>query len=340
MTLTTDLSNTIEHCMTADEDELGPLFDEAFRTARAHFGNRIAFHMPGMVHFDTDFFTATDPYRFPSISVSGTQCALDCDHCSGRLLETMLPATTPDALWETMLRVREHGGKGCLVSGGSTPKGNTPLQRFIPVLKRAKEELGLDIVVHTGVVLPEVARGLAEAGVDGAMLDIIGSDETLRQVYHLDVGVEVFDRSMSLLEEHGVPVMPHIVVGLHYGRLLGEAEAIRMIAAHSPAAVVVVAFMPLDRTPMAHTRPAPPVDIARVILAARLAIPDRPLVLGCARPLGEHRRTTDILAIRAGVNAIAYPTEEGYEFAKSVGLEPVMSVECCTLLGRSLLAHE
>jgi uncharacterized radical SAM superfamily protein len=207
---------------------------------------------------------------------------------------------------------------------------------FIPTIKRAKDELGIDIVVHTGIVYPETAKALGEAGIDGAMLDIIGSDETLRQIYHLDKSVDIFDDSMSYLEDYGVPYMPHIIAGLHYGELIGEANAIKMIAKHEPNSVVVVAFMPLDRTPMQDITPASPMDIARVILATRLAIPEKPLILGCARPLGEHRRITDKLAIDAGVNGIAYPSDEGYEYAEEKGFTLSFADQCCSLIERVL----
>ena len=325
----------IDDCFNLPEDELGPLFEKAYSISRARFSDKIAFHMPGMVHYETEFYAATDPYRFPSISISGVRCSLNCEHCRGQLLETMIPALTPEALWKTCQKVKENGGKGCLVSGGSTLRGDTPLLDFIPVLGRVKRELGLNVVVHTGIVYPETAKALGEARIDGAMLDIIGSDETLREIYHLDKTVDIFDTSMALLEEAMVPVMPHVIAGLHYGQLKGEANAIRMIARHDPVSVIVVAFMPLDDTPMEKITPSSPMDIARVILATRLGIPDKPVILGCARPLGDHRRETDRLAIDAGVNGIAYPTEEGYSYAQGKGLSMTFSVECCSLMGNS-----
>jgi hypothetical protein len=48
------------------------------------------------------------------------------------------------------------------------------------------------------------------------------------------------------------------------------------------------------------------------------------------RPKGKHRRETDILAIRAGVNAIAFPAEEAIEFAKNQGYEVTFSSMCCS----------
>lgn len=296
------------------------------------FSDILSLHAPGMVHYDTEFYTATDPYRFPSISVSGSGCSLNCEHCNSKLLETMIAATTPEALWDTCVKVKEKGGEGILLSGGSTPKGNTPIGEFIPVLKRVKDDLALDIVVHTGIVYPDIAKGLGDAGIDGAMFDVIGDKETLQDVYHLNLPVSVFDDSLSLLEEYNVPSMPHIVVGLYYGRLQGEPNAIRIISRHDPSSIIVVAFKPLDATPMQDVVPSSPMDIARVLIAARLLMPTKPVVLGCARPHGEHRRETDRLAICAGVNGIAYPTEEGYEFAKSLGLQMRMSTKCCSLM--------
>jgi len=337
MTLTlTKIDDLIQDCFNVPEDDLGHFFEKAFRTSREHFSNKMAFYAPGLVHYETDFHEATDPYRFPSISVTGKGCALNCEHCNAHLLETMIPATSPNALWDVFNDIKEKGGSGCLISGGATPKGDTPLMEFIPTIKKAKNELDLDIVVHTGVVYPETAQALGEAGIDGAMLDIIGSDETLRQIYHMDKSVDIFDESMSHLEDYGVPYMPHIIAGLHYGELVGEAHAIKMIAKHDPNSVVVVAFMPLDHTPMQNTTPASPMDIARVIIATRLAIPNKPLILGCARPLGDHRRITDRLAIDAGVNGIAYPSDDGYEYAEGKGFKLSFADQCCSLIERVL----
>ncbi len=187
--LSDDIDSLLDLCFNGSEEELTPLFEKAFEVSRSRFSNVLALHAPGMVHYSTDFHTATDPYRFPSVSISGSGCSLSCEHCSRKLLETMIPATTPEMLWETCLKVSEKGGEGVLISGGSTPKGNTPLLDFIPTIKRVKEDLGLDVVVHTGVVYPDVAEGLGDAGVDGAMLDIIGDEATLREVYHLDLHV-------------------------------------------------------------------------------------------------------------------------------------------------------
>lgn len=328
---------SLSRCFELPFDELPPLFDEAYRASRGRFSDRIFFYAPGMVHYDTPFHRAVNPWRFPSVSVTGAGCQLQCEHCKGKLLETMIPATTPEMLREVCTKIRDEGGKGLLVSGGATSDGGVPLGDFVPAMGWAKEELGLDVVVHTGIVEPALAEALAGIGVDAVMLDVIGSDETIKRVYHMDRTVEAYDESLAVLGERGVPAVPHVVVGLHFGRLEGERRALEILAGHDLAAVVIVAFMPLEGTPMGGVTPSSPEEIARVVLASRLTMPGIPIILGCARPRGKHKARTDVLAIKAGVNGIAYPSEEGYAYAGEMGLGIRFSDECCSLIFRDIM---
>src|SRR5207248_6080876 len=127
---------------------------------------------------------------------------------------------------------------------------------------------------------------LAKSGVDGVMLDIIGADETISEVYHLDLTVADFDRSLALLSERGMRIIPHIVCGLHYGRFLGEHRALDMIAGYPVSTLIVVVLVPLVGTPMAHLPPPPLEDVVDFFAEARAAMPTTKVNLGCARPLG------------------------------------------------------
>ncbi len=322
----------LEQCFKQTGHSLNKLFDEAYGRCRRNFLNRIHFYFPGMIQYETSFYQATETQRFPGISVTGKYCRLNCEHCKGKLLESMIPATTPEELLKVCTKIKRSGGKGCLISGGSLSDGSVPLMEFIPTIKRVKQDLGLRIVIHTGLVDASLAKALADTGVDAAMIDIIGSNDTIRKVSHLSGDVHSFDRSLALLEQSNIPTVPHIVVGIHYGKLKGERLALEIISKHQPAAIVIVALMPQEHTEMERIDPPLPLDVARVILASRLLMPYTPLLLGCARPRGANKVETDILGIRAGVNGIAYPSEEAYGFAKSLGLNIKFHEECCSLL--------
>jgi uncharacterized radical SAM superfamily protein len=289
----------------------------------------VLFYAPSFRRYEAAGFH-NSPHSFPAISVTGPRCALSCEHCKGFILRYMIPATTPEALYRACLEASMRGGVGVLVSGGSSPDGAVPLKPFLPTLAKVKRELGLRVVVHTGLVSEEVARGMAEAGVDAAMMDVVGDEETALKVLHLKSSPADFERSLSLLERYGVPSVPHVVVGLHYGELRGELKALEIISRHSPSAVVAVALNPLLGTGMEGVRPPSPEAVARVLAAARLLMPRVPLALGCARPHGDHRAELDKLALRLGVDAIAFPSEEAVEEAWRLGLKPRFLAACCS----------
>ena len=290
---------------------------------------KIRFYAPSFVYYKSKYFRSS-PNAFPSISITGSSCALKCKHCNGKVLDTMVPALTPEELFDVCAKLKNNGAVGCLISGGCLPDGSVPIDEFVDAIAKIKKKLGLTVVTHTGVIDFSTAKNLKEAGVDAALIDIIGSDETIREVCCLDVSVEDYDRSLRAFHESGIPFVPHVLVGLHYGELKGELEALKMISRYSPSAVISIAFMPIRGTPMEKVIPPEPEDIARILVSARLLMPKTPLVLGCMRPKGEHRINTDMLAVRAGVNGIAFPVEEAILLAESMNLEISFSSLCCS----------
>ncbi len=318
-----------EQLLYADETELKEALAEAQSLSWKNFGKRIKFYAPSFMYYKTGYFHSS-PAAFPSISVTGRFCALKCKHCGGKVLNTMLPAVTPEQLVSLCTQWKQKGAVGCLISGGCLPDGSVPLGRFIDAIAEVKRDLGLTVVVHTGVIELSMAKRLKDAGVDAALIDIIGSDETIKEIYQLNVEVQDFDRSLKALHESGIPFVPHVLVGLHYGKLKGELKALHMISKYEPSAVIVIALMPIHGTPMEDVPPTTSTDIAKVLTIARLTMPDTPLVLGCMRPKGRGKGEIDVLAVEAGVNAIAFPAEEAIKQAESLGLEISFSSLCCS----------
>ena len=288
----------------------------------------IHFYAPGLKRYRTSEYAGQDPGRFVSVSVTGTACALQCDHCQSRVLEGMIP-TNGKGLFELAGELAARGTRGLLVSGGCDRRGRVPLLRHVPDLKRIRCELGLTIRVHPGLPDEETAAALGEVDLDGAMLDIIGAVETIREVYHLEAGVEEYEAVLARLARHGVPLVPHIILGLHYGRLLGEWRALEMIARHRPKFLVLVILMPLYGTAMAGVTPPSAEEIGGFFDLARAALPDTPIMLGCARPIGPTKAEIDRRAVDAGLNGIAYPAEGIVAYAESRGLTPQFHDACC-----------
>lgn len=193
-----------------------------------------------------------------------------------------------------------------------------------------KKNTGLKISVHTGIVDLERAIVLRDAGIDELLVDVVGSEETMRDVYHLPGGLRAVESSLEALAAAEIPLIPHIVVGLHYGRINGEMYALEMVARYPVSTLVVVVLNPLKGTPMEGVQPPEPEAIGRFVAAARLRIPQVPLALSCARPPGRHRVETDTLTLAAGINRIAMPAEETLEKTQEMGLGIEFHKTCCS----------
>jgi uncharacterized radical SAM superfamily protein len=298
---------------------------------RERFGNAMEFYAPGLKRWQTAEWRPQKHNRFLPISVTGTACALQCDHCKTHVLEGMVTLQKDTDLFATAQRLQASGTEGILVSGGSNRTGGVPLLPHVSAMRRVRDELGMRVIVHSGVVSPRLAEGLVEAGVDGVMLDIIGADETIREVYHLDLTADDFERSLSLLAERGLRIIPHIVLGLHYARLVGEWRALDMIRRYPVSTLILVVLTPLVGTPMGHLKPPPLEDVVEFFATARQAMPDTKVNLGCGRPMGKMKQEMDRAAIDHGLNGIAYPADGAIEYARERGLEPALYEYCCSL---------
>ena len=314
-----------EEIWASSKKELLSLLESGVFTPKP---KEIRFYAPSFTYYKTKYYHST-PNFFPTISVTGTGCALKCGHCGGKVLETMHPALTPDELFELCLKLKRGGAGGCLISGGCLPDGSVPLDGFVDAIGKVKRELGLTVFVHTGIVSLENAVALKKAGVDAALIDVIGSAETIKKTLNLNVTPQDYADSLLALENAGLDFVPHVIVGLNEGRLDGEFEALKMVSAVKPSAIVIIAFMPIRGTAMEKTAPAKAEDIARVASTARLMFPETPLILGCMRPKGAVRGETDVLALKAGVDAVAFPSEEAVKYAKGRGWKTSFSSFCC-----------
>ncbi|WP_127901115.1 radical SAM protein [Solirhodobacter olei] len=298
----------------------------------------LRFSTPTFKEYDTADLKGCGKNSFPAFSITAGGCALDCDHCQAKILEPMIPATKPEMLDQ---KVRDlillQGLQGFLLSGGSNRRNEIRYERYYPVIEGLKRDFpDLKIAIHTALTDEAGARRMEAAGVDTAMMDVIGSEETIRQVYHLDRPVEDFEATLAALTATRMEVSPHIVIGLHYGALKGEARALDIVSRYPVNALVLVVIMPFYAKPGTFRTPATS-DVGRIFLEARQRLGDRQLLLGCARPAGMHKRVTDAYAVMAGLDGIAFPAEGAVQVAQATGRDWHQEHACCSIkIGASL----
>ncbi len=312
---------------------------EARRDAVA--GRELRFSTPTFKAYSGCDVEGCGKNAFPAFSVTAGGCALMCDHCQAKILEPMIPATSPEML-ERKVRelIAAQDLQGFLLSGGSTRRNEIRYERYYPVIEKLKAEFPhLKVAIHSALLDKGRAKSMEAAGVDTAMMDVIGSEDTIREVYHLDRPVDDFEATLAALAATSMEVVPHIVIGLHYGRILGEPRALDIVARHRIRSLVLVVIMPFYAKPGTFETPRT-ADIGRIFIEARTRLPQIEVLLGCARPPGMHRRVTDAYAVAAGLDGIAFPAEGTLAVATALGRPVVQEHACCSIkTGRTIKIH-
>ncbi|MEK6679114.1 MAG: radical SAM protein [Nitrospirota bacterium] len=307
-------------------------FKDAWDIARKNFGHDIHFYAPSIKSFETSEFSNKGNCQFIPVSITGSYCELNCGHCSAGILKSMEPAATPDGLIKIAEEHKIRGIAGLLISGGSDKNGIVPLMDFLPAIKEIKERLEIKVFVHTGLVDDKLAEGLKDAEADSVLIDIIGSEETIREVYHLKgITTEDYEESLKSLQKYCLSISPHIVIGLHYGKIKGEFNALRIIAKYKPSSLIIVVITPLHNTPMENISLPSIEEVSNIFQQARRLLPDTPIILGCERGFGRYKAELDITALKSGFNGIAYPSEGVVEMARELGLRSQFSFSCCAM---------
>ncbi len=125
-------------------------------------------------------------------------------------------------------------------------------------------------------------------------------------------------------------VVPHIVIGLHYGSILGEARALEIVGRHKVHSLVLVIVMPIYARPGTFRTPSAD-EVGHIFLAARERMGGRPVQLGCARPPGMHKRMVDAYAVMAGLDGVAFPADGAVALAEALGRPFEQQHACCSI---------
>ena len=292
----------------------------------------VRFSTPTFKEYESTELEGCGKNSFPAFSITAGECGLNCDHCQKKILEPMIPATNPAMLDERARRLIETEGlSGFLLSGGSNKRNEINYRRYLPVVEQLKRDYPqLKIAVHSALMREPEARAMEAAGVDTVMMDVIGAQETIEQVYKLDRPVEDFEATLAALCSTSMEVTPHIVIGLHYGRILGEANALDIVSRYPVTALVLVVIMPFYAKPGTFVTPQTS-EVGRIFGEARARLPEQQVLLGCARPPGMHKRVTDAYAIMAGLDGIAFPADGAVSVAHTIGRPFEQAHSCCSI---------
>lgn len=265
-------------------------------------------------------------FKYPSISITGSYCALMCDYCKGRYLSGMKKVHTPKELYDLVKNLVKSGVKGVLISGGFNSDGVLPIEPYIPTIRDIKKDFGIIISIHAGLISKSLATELRAAGVDVVDYEFVVDDYVIKNIMHLNSkSYEDFLKSYEVLVEHGPPyIIPHILIGANYGKVETEFKAIEVLRDYKPPVTVFLILKPTENTPMANVRVVVD-EVIEVFRYARRKIVSE-IALGCMRPL-EMKYTLDFTLCELGlVNRIVNPLRKLADRFQSEVIET-----CCSL---------
>jgi uncharacterized radical SAM superfamily protein len=213
-----------------------------------------------------------------------------------------------------------------LISGGCDLKGRIiNLENMLDVLHRVKMRQKLIVAIHPGLISQRTASELAGA-CHVAFADIVGDETTANQIIGTG-SVDEYAATIQWLIGAGIPVTPHLTVGLHHGKIVGEYRALRLLDPYPIQKIVINIICSTTGTEFAHLAP-PDVNSMRSIIVECIQRGWQP-VLGCMRPRG--RPDFERTAIDAGVKDIALPSKTTLNYVKSRENEVEMLPACCGL---------
>ena len=291
---------------TSIEVPVEQLITRAWQVRQANFPSAVAF----------DF-----PLKTRALTVTGSQCQLNCAHCNGHYLKKMVYVTD----WRAKLT---QDITSCLISGGCTKDGKVPVLRYLPVIQEIKKS-GRKINLHAGLLDEAEIEQLYQVA-DVVSFDFVGDRETIQEVYGLDKTINDYINAYLRLRKK-VKVVPHICIGLRGGSISGEYRALQLLQELGADGLVFIVFIPTPGTKYADRTPPVMDEVVRILARARITMPNTPLHLGCMRPPGKYRAELDRLALRCGVNKIVQPTPGAVALAGELGLEIKRGEECCAL---------
>ena len=264
--------------------------------------------------------------KFPSISLTGSYCALNCAHCGRHYLEGMKKPKRRELL-DFCLDLDRNGYRGCLLSGGMDSRLKVPLDKYADELREIKRRTDLKLNAHVGFIDEADLEWIKY--VDVVSLDFVGDNDVIRRVYRIDKTVEDYLKILDILTGAGVRVAPHITIGLDFGKIHWEYRAVDLLLEYPIDVLVFDVLIPTKGTEMENL-PKPSIEESIDVIEYARGRFDGEISVGCMRPTGRWRIDFDRKAVLVGIDRLTNPPKKVIEWAKKIRDVEII-YECCVM---------
>lgn len=245
-----------QNVLQAPQEETLSILQAAYRVRRRFHGNKVKIHVlqnakSGACSEDCGFCSQSSKYQTPAAEY---------------------PLQTVEELVEGARRAKAAGAwKFCMVTATRGPS-NRDLDVICEATRRIKAEGGVKVCTSLGILTPEKAKRLAEAGVDRFNHNL----ETSERLYGKIVSTHTYDdrvKTTQYAKQAGMEVCSGGIIGLgeNLEDVLDLCFALREIG---PSSIPVNFLDPRPGTPMAGSSRVEPYYALRVLSLFRFVHPE------------------------------------------------------------------
>lgn len=169
---------------------------------------------------------------------------------------------------------------------------------------RGVRDLGMEACVTLGMLRPDQAQKLADAGLTAYNHNI----DTSPEFYDKIISTRTFEERLETLEcvrEAGVEVCCGGIIGMGES-VMDRARMLQVLANMTPhpESVPINALVACEGTPLEGSKQVDPFDLVRMIATARIIMPESWVRLSAGRM--SLNREAQMLCLMAGANSIFY----------------------------------
>lgn len=304
--LTRDESREI---LTASDDRLPDLIQAAWRIRKANSGRRVKLHM--------------------LINAKSGLCEEDCHYCSQSRVSNAPIDHYPLLDEEEMLKgarraVAAGAVRYCIVMSGRNPRPSE-MPVIVEGVRKIKQETSLSICCSLGLLTPEDAKVLKEAGVDRINHNLNTSEN-----YHSSIcSTHTFQDRKATLEnarQAGLELCSGGIVGMGESDedIIDLAFSLREVG---PDSIPVNFLHPVEGTPLGHMETPSPTRCLKVLCLFRFLHPKTEIRIAAGREINLRSLQAQALYVGDSIFVGGYLTtpgqkpEEAWQMIRDMGFE-------------------
>lgn len=244
--------------------------------------------------------------RYPTISITGKTCAMNCKYCEGYYLTNMHSAITPNELYSNARNLHAKGARGLLISGGYNKDGYMPIKNFLSTIREIKRDFELVISLHSGLVDKKLASEIRKSQVDIVDYQLITDPIVIKEIQGLNRRPKDYIKSLEFLIQYGPSyIAPHLPLGFRYGKIVKERETIDVVKDYNPYLVVFLTFISTPHSSMEDIGSPEHIELADIFSYSRKLPCD--IAIGCMRSAIHKKQLDEELIERKLVDRMCLP---------------------------------